>query len=594
MHSDPAKEYRIRLKKRQAAADSCDSLHRRIGNTRLLIFLAAAFMAWLAFVTDALNPWWLILPLAAFLSLAVWHGHVLRNLDRSRRAVQFYETGLARVEERWEGSGEPGKHFNDASHPYAQDLDLFGNGSLFQLLCSARTHAGEEKLASWLKKPADLEEVRSRQKAVDELRHMLDLREDLAVLGEDIRAGLDPAPLLDWANGPAMPPSVAIRTAAALVSIFVLASLAAWGFTGQHTWFLGTVLVEIVFTYLLRRKIRSAAGKAESACRDLKVLSLVLARIEKETFQCRHLGMLKQALDRDDRPPSRLIARLNSLTELLESRRNALFAPVAFILMWEVQFVFLIEDWRRRYGGAVAGWLEAAAEFEALSSLAGYAYEHPEDPFPELTEQAPCFEGRGLGHPLIPNHKCVRNDVSLSRESSVLIVSGSNMSGKSTLLRTVGINAVLALAGAPVRALNLRISPLVPGASIHITDSLQAGTSRFYAEITRLQKLVALAGGPVPLLFLLDELLHGTNSHDRRIGAEAITKALVSRNAVGLLTTHDLSLADIAGKLSPRASNVHFEDHIENGRMVFDYKLHHGVVRKSNALELMRSVGLEV
>ncbi|MBN2318345.1 MAG: DNA mismatch repair protein MutS [Acidobacteria bacterium] len=594
MNTNPETEYGIRLKQRQAAAARHESLHRRIGNTRLILFLAAAVMAWFAFKTGGLHPLWLSLPATAFLALVVRHSRVLKNLNRSRRAIQFYETGLARIEERWEGCGEPGKHFNNTAHLYAQDLDLFGNGSLFQLLCSARTHAGEEKLASWLKTPADLEEVRSRQEAVDDLRNRLDLREDLAVLGEDIRAGLDPPPLLAWGKGPAMPPLIPIRIVAALLSLFAMASLTVWGLTGQHTWFLGTVLAEVVFFYLLRRKIRPAARKAELACRDLKLLSLVLARLEKETFKSRHLGMLKRALDRNDRSPSRLIAHLNSLTELLESRRNAFFAPIAFLLIWEIQFVFLIEDWRRKYGSAIAGWLEATAEFEALSSLAGYAYEHPEDPFPELTEQSPCFDGRGLGHPLIPEGRCIRNDVILSKDSRVLIVSGSNMSGKSTLLRTVGINTVLALTGAPVRAHHLRISSMVPGASIRITDSLQAGTSRFYAEITRLQKLVALAGGPVPLLFLLDELLHGTNSHDRRIGAEAIVEALVRRNAVGLLTTHDLSLAHIADRLAPLAANVHFEDHIENGRMEFDYKLRRGVVRKSNALELMRSIGLEV
>jgi DNA mismatch repair ATPase MutS len=188
----------------------------------------------------------------------------------------------------------------------------------------------------------------------------------------------------------------------------------------------------------------------------------------------------------------------------------------------------------------------------------------------------------------------VRNDVRFTEAERVLVVSGSNMSGKSTLLRTVGINAVLALAGAPVRAENLRIAPLVLGASIRITDSLKEGTSRFYAEITRLKQIVTLSGGPYPLMFLLDELLHGTNSHDRRIGAEAVIQGLVQRGAVGMLTTHDLALAHIADSLAPHAANVHFEDHIEEGRIAFDYHLRPGIVRKSNALELMRSIGLEV
>jgi DNA mismatch repair ATPase MutS len=233
-------------------------------------------------------------------------------------------------------------------------------------------------------------------------------------------------------------------------------------------------------------------------------------------------------------------------------------------------------------------------EFEALGSLASYAYEHPQDPFPELVEDGACFEGEGLGHPLIPEARSVRTDLRLSGDLCVLIVSGSNMSGKSTLLRTLGTNTVLALAGAPVRARRLRLAPLQLGASIRVQDSLQAGASRFYAEITRLRQIVRLTEGALPVLYLLDEILHGTNSHDRRIGAEGVVRGLIERGAIGLITTHDLALARIAENLAPRAANVHFEDHLEGGRMTFDYRLRPGTVERSNALELMRSIGLEV
>jgi DNA mismatch repair ATPase MutS len=294
-------------------------------------------------------------------------------------------------------------------------------------------------------------------------------------------------------------------------------------------------------------------------------------------------------------PASKQIARLHRLVELADSRKNMMFAPVAGVLLWGTQLAFAIEEWRRRSGPIVARWLAATGELEALSALAGYAYENPSDVFPEvLPEGGPVFEARGIAHPLIPEQRCVRNDVSLNADVRLLVVSGSNMSGKSTLLRTVGANAILALAGATVRARSLRLSPLAIGASIRIQDSLQAGSSRFYAEITRLRQIVDLTAGAIPVLFLLDELLHGTNSHDRRIGGEAVVKGLVRQGAIGLLTTHDLSLAHIAEALAPRARNVHFEDHIEGGRVAFDYRLRDGIVQKSNALELMRAVGLEV
>ena len=249
----------------------------------------------------------------------------------------------------------------------------------------------------------------------------------------------------------------------------------------------------------------------------------------------------------------------------------------------------------RSYGHAVGAWLNAVGELEALSALAAYAYEHPADPFPVPVERDAVFDAISLGHPLIDERVAVRNDVRLGgSEPHALIVSGSNMSGKSTLLRAVGLNVVLALAGAPVRAASLSLSRLAIGATIRVDDSLQAGQSRFYAEILRLRAIVDEARGPRPLVFLLDEILGGTNSYDRRIGAEAILRALLETGAIGLITTHDLALTELASKPGSHVDNVHFEDGIENGQMVFDYRMRPGVVERSNAIALMRTIGLDV
>ncbi len=594
MNTTPQSEYQWRLEQRRTSAKELDSWHYRIGNTRLALFIAAVIMAWFAFQSRRISPWWLLAAGCAFIGLVAWHSRVLQRLERFNRSVDFYTRGLKRLDENWEGTGEPGDRFRDPSHPYSEDLDIFGKGSLFQLLCTARTISGEQVLASWLKSPAGADTIRARQEAVDELRSKLDLREDLAVLGADVRAGVSPDPLVHWGEGPERFHSNLIRITAAILTLLVLASIGVWIGTGREQWFLLGIFVELLFVFFHRHTVGDAVHAAERAGPDLELLSSVLARLEKESFKTPHLKSLRASLDYEGMPPSRIIARLNRLIVLLDSRKNLFFAPVAFILLWEIQLAFLVENWRSAHGHAIAGWLTTVAELEALSSLAGYGYEHPNDPFPEITAASPCFDGRGLGHPLIPESKSVRNDVTLTGDVQVLVVSGSNMSGKSTLLRTVGINAVLALAGAPVRAQSLRIAPLAVGASLRILDSLQGGTSRFYAEITRLRKLVTIAEGPIPLMFLLDELLHGTNSHDRRIGAEAVVWGLARRGALGLLTTHDLALAHIAEALAPHAVNVHFEDHIENGRIAFDYRLLPGIVRKSNALELMRSIGLEV
>jgi DNA mismatch repair ATPase MutS len=280
--------------------------------------------------------------------------------------------------------------------------------------------------------------------------------------------------------------------------------------------------------------------------------------------------------------------------ELLDSRDNVFVRVAEVFLLWTPHLTLRVEDWRRHSGRAVRRWLAAIGEMEALSSLACHAFEHPADPFPEFLEDGPWLEAEAIGHPLLDERRVVRNDVAIGRTPRLLVVSGSNMSGKSTLLRTLGVNVVLAQAGAPVRARRLRLSALSVGASISISDSLQGGVSRFYAEILRLRQILDLTEKQPPVLFLIDELLNGTNSHDRQIGAAALARELVARGAIGLVTTHDLALAEIAAQLGESAANVHFEDSIADGRIHFDYVMRPGVVRKSNAIELMRSVGLKI
>jgi hypothetical protein len=590
-HPDPRTDYARRLEMRRRAAARQEQLDRRISYLRLLVFIAAVVMAWLSFKSALLSPWWLLLPLLGFLSLLDLHERVRRARRRLDRAVAFYDRGIARLENRWIGTGEQGNRFLDKSHPYAEDLDLFGKGSLFEMICRARTRAGEKALASWLISPAVPDEIRTRQAAVEELRTQLDLREDLWTLGTDVLAGVNPEALAAWGNSPSLLESGWVRIIAAILASAASLALVLWLVRDRGgEAFLLLLLVEVLFSFSLYRKTRRVFEAVERPGEDLELFSGVLRRLEKQVFAAPRPAALRAALVADGLAPSRQIARLNRFIAM----HKQLFAPLAALLLWDIQMAFAIEAWRRQSGPAIARWLAVVGEMEALCSLAGYAYEHPGDPFPEIEPKAPCFEGEGLGHPLLPEETCVRNNIQLSESLRVLVVSGSNMSGKSTLLRTVGTNTILALAGGPVRALRLRISPVAVGASIQRSDSLQAGISRFYAEITRLRQLVDITAGPRPLLFLLDELLHGTNSHDRTIGAEALVKDLVHREAIGLVTTHDLALAHIAEVLAPRAENVHFEDFIQDGKLAFDYRLHPGVVRKSNALELMRSVGLHV
>jgi hypothetical protein len=592
--SEAADVHRAKLVSLRAKTDAALRSARNISNLRLGSFAVALGVGWLVFAERALSGFWLI-PLAGiFLALVLAHDSARRRRLRAERACEHHEHALARMEHRFAGLGRTGERYLDPEHPYAMHLDLFGRGSLFELLSRAQTRAGEDRLAAWLLAPASAEELRERHRAVEELRARLDLREDLAVLGPEIRHGVHPEPLVRWGEARALPHGAGIRVGAALfagvTSLAIVSALL--GASWLPVYF--AVAAQSVFALLLHRRVEEVLEAVKAPAKDLAQLAALIERVEREPVSSPRLVALRAALEIDGVPASRDLARLHRLVSLLDWRRNQLFAPVSLLLLWGTQLAFALEAWRARCGHRFAGWLDALGELEALCDLAAHAYEHPADPFPELVETGPLFDAGGLGHPLLPEAACVRNDLRLDASLALVVVSGSNMSGKSTLLRSVGTALAMALAGAPVRANRLRVSSLALGASLRVQDSLQEGASRFFAELLCLRRVVALCAGPRPVLFLLDEILQGTNSHDRGVGATGLVHGLLARGAIGLVTTHDLALTAMVDGLASRARNAHFEDELRDGELYFDYRLREGVVRRSNALALMRSVGLEL
>jgi DNA mismatch repair ATPase MutS len=333
-----------------------------------------------------------------------------------------------------------------------------------------------------------------------------------------------------------------------------------------------------------------------TAAAGVELVANVIREIEREPFDEPVLMAIAARLNgADGHAASRGVRRLARVSDWADSLHNAYVRLGELPFLVTVQIAYAAEAWRRREGASLRDWVDAIGEFEALSSLAGYSYEHPNDPLAELIESAdPVFEATEMAHPLIPAAESVANTFSLGANPRVLIVSGSNMSGKSTLMRTAGVNAVLAFAGAPVRAQRLRLSLLVVGTCLRHTDSLQEHRSGFYTEALRLRRIADLLDGPLPLLFLFDELLSGTNSKDRRIAAEGVVRMMLAKRAIGMVTTHDLSLTEIAAIVPGQVKNVHLQDHVDHGKMAFDYKLRDGVITHSNALELMRMIGLDV
>jgi hypothetical protein len=596
--SQPRAEYSQRLAARLQTVAAKDALHKRIGNAKLAVVVAAIVLLWLSLEDQMISTYWLAMPIVMYLALALAHEFTLRALAHARTAVAFYKRGLARLEDRWTGTGASGERFRNPKHVYADDLDIFGTGCLFELLSTARLPMGEERLAQWLSATSPVPEIHDRHKVIVELRDKLDLREELALLGEDLKVRLDPRSLENWAEAQPLLPAGPWRIVAALLAISAAAT-AIHLLATLRLWPLAIVLaLEVLVLLWLRVRAEKVLSALACNAEGLGLFADVLRRLEREPFASARLQGFAIELKDGPQTASQSVRQLANIVYWIDAREDLLGRLLELPMLYTVQCAFAAEAWRKRYGRKLGAWVDLAAEMEALLSLACYSYEHPDDPFPEFVAEIPSapavFLGEELGHPLIPSAECVRNTVRIDPQTRVLLVSGSNMSGKSTFLRTAGINAVLALAGAPIRGKSLRMTPILVGTSIRRVDSLQEHRSSFYTEILRIRDVFELTGGAARALFLFDELLEGTNSNDRRIGAEGLLRALLERGALGIITTHDLALTEIAQVLPNAVRNVHFQDYVEEGKMRFDHKLRDGVVAKSNALELMRLIGLKL
>ncbi|MFO0850168.1 MAG: hypothetical protein U0871_16660 [Gemmataceae bacterium] len=595
MRPDPHAEYAARHAARRAAVAELDAQIDRLGRLRLGLFGAAVLVALIGGVSGWFPAGWAFAGALPLVGLLVWGKAVGFRRDRAMRAVSYYAHALDRLAGKWAGRGPTGDKLTPPDHPFVADLDLFGDGSLFQRLCSARTAAGQRRLADWLLHPAAADEVRSRQAAVADLRDRPDLREYLALSGGAVESS-DLAPLAGWGTEPRQAVPGWRRTVVFALGWFNVAAVLAWAAGLTALPLVVGLLASLIVAGPMVGWARKLAWPVEEAANDLPLLEAVLARLEQEVFTSPRLVTLQQSLTADGRPSVR-VRELRSIAEWSTARRNPMFLPVAVLLMWDVRTGLLLDAWRAAYGDRIGRWLDAVAELEALSSLAGYAFENPSDPFPDLLAGPPTLLADGLAHPLLPADRAVRNPVALGGDTgvSLLLVSGSNMSGKSTLLRAVGVNVALALAGGPVRAERLALTPVRLGATMRVQDSLADGKSRFFAEVTRVRDVLALAGGDPPVLFLFDELFAGTNSADRLAGAEAVIRTLLGRGAIGFVTTHDLALTAAVERLGGVAANVHFEDQIgPDGGLRFDYTVRPGVVPHGNGVALMRAVGLEV
>ncbi|WP_446742971.1 MutS-related protein [Silvibacterium acidisoli] len=591
---EPRAEYQQRL-----ASLEAETVRLQLGDRRYVIakiiacVIQFAAAVWLVRY-DRAHLYLCLILLIAFIVIFFLHEKLLRKKRLQERVSRFYARGLARVNGQWAGTGSAGDRFLDPEHPYARDLDLFGAGGLFELLCSARTRSGEETLAAWLLHPASAQEAEARQQAITELAPMLDFREKLVIAGEDLTHSGHSQSFAAWAESNERFNPMFARVIAPALTVVWLLSLIAWWLKDWGAAALAMSFINLAFNYRYRTQVAHSLAPMEEATSELGLLAAIFKLLEQQSFTSEKLRSLQQRLSAAGCCPSRALAVLEKRVDWLESNDNWFVKIIAPFVFWAPQWIGAIENWRTRYGASVRDWLLVIGEFEALSSLSTFAFENPGYVFATFAPEGPRLEIESFTHPLLPREKAVANDLRLDARLQMLLISGPNMAGKSTFMRGIGVNVVLAMAGASVAARRMELSPLSVTASICILDSLQGGLSRFYAEIMRLKKIDDLSHEAVPVLFLLDELLSGTNSHDRRVATASLLRSLISRGAIGLVTTHDLALTRIAEEMNGSAANYHFGDTFKDGQLHFDYRLTPGVVQTTNALELMRSIGIDV
>jgi hypothetical protein len=594
--------YDARCARFAAERDRYTADWNRVANIRLVVFIGVA----LALAGAIWRGWTVLYPVAAvlfiaFVVLVVRHRALGRQRDRYAGLWHINDEARKRVARDW--AHLPPRHTAAAppGHPYAADLDLFGPASPFQLLDSMGTHMGETTLRDWLLAPAPPDVVRLRQAAVAELAPQIDLRDDLALQGRLLgEPKPDPATFLAWAESDPwlldhMPLLWAGRLSAALLCITLFSQLS--GLLADPYW-----LIPFVFNFLLRsyfgHRVRETLDAAVAGEGTFGAYAAAFDVLTAAQFESPLLRDIRATLHTTDgEPAAHSLRRLHRRAELVMDEGYMLNLPFQLLFLWDLQVLTALEHWQRVAGQRARAWLVGLGQAEALASLAVLAHDNPDWVFPDLEPAAPALTAQGLAHPVLPPSR-VPNDVTVGPRGTFLLVTGSNMSGKSTLLRAIGVNLALAGAGGPVCAAAFQTPPVRLWTSMRIQDSLAQGVSYFMAELQRLKAVVDAADSPEPPLFyLLDEILQGTNTAERQIAARRIILHLVHAGALGAVSTHDLNLAD-APEVAAVAQPVHLRETFSDGptgpSMHFDYILRPGIATSTNALRLMQLVGLDV
>lgn len=611
----PEKMYEQRCARFAAAAEQCGRHEGKLVLARGLTFLAGIGALFLGYLDEDTRPVWVAvgtLLLLLFLTVAIIDDWFKRRREHMLQLVKVNQWQLARKRRDWSEFPVPTVTVPEQHASVAKDLDLFGHASLFQLLCLAKTPRGIELLRDWILEPATAEETAGRQQAVRELTPALELREELVLRGHMLSRGLaGPDAFVTWAESvPLLERSVWIKWVsrilplAGLAAIILLVTSIASPNVGAAM-VVAVLLLNVLFSVLFTGKVHDIFDNISTRNGEIRHYLALFELIGEVPATSTQLRTIQQLVVHEDGGALWQLKRLKRVMKLAAVRHDPLMSILYFALqatiLWDFHVLWLLERWQRRCQGQVRGWFDALAQLEALFSLSGLAYDQPSWCFAKLNgADTSLVQARQLGHPLLSDAERVANDVEVGPTGTVLLVTGSNMSGKSTLLRAIGLNAMLAEAGGPACAASMQLPPLTVTTSMRIQDSLEDGVSFFMAELKRLKAIVDQATKYVQrddrkLLYLLDEILQGTNSVERHMAVARVLAHLVHKGAIGAVSTHDLELAK-SPELSECCRAVHFRETLHSGatgqQMTFDYLLRDGIATTTNAMKLLEMVGL--
>jgi len=540
----------------------------------------------------------LIVTLIIFVYLAIKHNKIKHNKIRCSILCEINENCIKRLNNNWKEFSDNGEDFSDEDHNYSKDLDIFGESSLFQWINGCTTYLGRKKLKDTLSKPIyTIEEIHKRQDAIKELANNIGWSQRFqteAVLSEN--KNHNPEELFQWVQEKneffLKSWVIAIIRILPIITISLLVSSLIFPKVSYRIGLLAIVL-QIILLLLGYKEVSRNLDTVYKYKDSILIFKNLLMHIEQKKFSSEYSIKLKEKLiNSQGLTASFQIKKLVNLVNLISDRKNIYYLPINILALWDYQCLINLQRFKKACGASLKSWLEVIGELEALNSLSTIAYEHSDWAMPKFQAGSPIFKAKGLGHPLLGSTR-VYNDVHIETSQNILLITGSNMSGKSTLLRTTGINLVLAYAGAPVCAKDFYCSIMDIYTCMRTSDNLEKNISSFYAELLRIKKLVSATKDKAPIFFLLDEIFKGTNSIDRHTGAKVLVSKLSTENALGFVSTHDLELGDIENT-NKKVKNYHLKEYYKDDKLYFDYKLRTGVSTTRNALYLMKMAGLEI